>query len=753
VIDRLLAKKPDDRAASAWSVCVTLEQAGATYPFRRALRPGHLIADGMPYDEAVTRALRLDDINRADLDELTDGQVTALRVVLGANFRQGSLSYKDGRFELTGRWYRPAMCRRRVLKRYSLMPLVGKRRAANAAVAGGYPALDAITRPGIEPPVPKPASLPRLLLPLMHVATVKRTAARLANAAERAELHASAAELFVMAGQLQPAERCADLAARELRSKGRNRAALSLLRKVIWFASDAGKEFECRRAFVLKGAIHLENGEIEAAKADYRRVIETYRGRPEDLTLAEAYNGLGDAFRVRHDCKSSIEALTQALDVASRIGNEIQMSHTLVNIGIVHWLENDLRQALAKFRAAYQIQKRTDIVADQASTLHNIATIFLMDGRLRRGLFLMGHALKLKREVGNLGEIARSLNNLGYAHQMLGEPAKAVDYLAESLEINRKIGSKKEVLYNIENLIRLRISAGQLRESLTLVREGISLATEQDHRVHLASLQVFGASVAKRMGRPGEAARTLASAGATIQQLDDNQVIMLHAVQTASLRFYIGDREAALELATKAYENATHAHNTAGQLDSLLLLNRLVENEEYFTAAVKAIEELHLTRERHILKFGRLEYALEHNVAVERDQLPDEFVGETLKNDDDLETAWMNNIAAEIMLNIGDVAASSTMIERSVRFARHCGLVPELITAQALMARIAEINRDYESCYKLYKDALGLCRMVSDDIENKADREIYQKSRWVLFVAHGIKKLGTRLAQKQQAGR
>ena len=753
IVERLLAKKTDDRADSGWSVCLALEQTGATYPFRQALRPGHHVADGVAYDDAVTAALKLDEADRTELDELTDRQVAALRVVLGANFRRDSLKYQDGRFELTGRWYRPTICRRRVLHQYSNLPLAEKRRAVRAAVAGGYHVLDSITEPKSETPASSPRLLPRMLLPLLHITTVKRTAARLATTAEHSESYTPAAELYVMAGQLETAERCADVAARELRNKGQNRAALNLLRKVLWFASDSGKEFECRRAFVLNGAIHLENGEIEAAKASYQRVIEFYSDHPEDILLAEAYNGVGDAYRVQHDCKSSLEMLTQAVEVARRIGNEIQMSHSLVNIGIVHWLEGDTRQALAKFRAAYRIQKRTDVIADRASTLHNIATIFLMDGRLKRGFFLMKHALELKREVGNLGEIARSLNNLGYAHQILGEPAKAVDYLAESLEINRKIGSKKELLFNIENLTTLKISAGQLREALVLAKEGIALATEQDYRIHVAGLQVCVATIAKRMGRPGEAARILLNAGTTVQNLNDNQVVLLHAAQSASLRLYIGDSQGALELATRLYDQATRDHNPAIQVEALLLLMKLSSDESYYDTAVKAIADLHLTRERRILEFGRLERLLNQGEEIANDARLAALMDELESVDDDLELSWMHNVGAEISLKRGNGSETRKHLELSMTAARKMGVVTELIVAQALMGQLAEAERDYETCYGLYKNALGLCKKISDDIESPADKLAYQSSRWVVFLAKAIKNLASKMGHKQKAGR
>ena len=176
-------------------------------------------------------------------------------------------------------------------------------------------------------------------------------------------------------------------------------------------------------------------------------------------------------------------------------------------------------------------------------------------------------------------------------------------------------------------------------------------------------------------------------------------------------------------------------------------------DREYYDAALKAIDELHLVRERRILEFARLEMLLESDNTISADIASRSLFDEVLTMEEDLEAAWMNNVAAELLLKLDDREAARQHLTRAVNLARKMGLAPELIVAEAMLGQISESERDYETCYNLYKNALGQCKKISDDIESPADKAVYQKSRWVIFLAGAIKSLASRMGQKQKAGR
>jgi tetratricopeptide (TPR) repeat protein len=586
----------------------------------------------------------------------------------------------------------------------------------------------------------------------LHVGTVKRIAGKLAKKADQQDSAGPAAQLYLMAGSLAGAERCAHQAAEELKRDLNSTPALSLLSKVIEFGEMSDRNWEVRQLVMLQGDIHKENGEIEQARGAYERLIGMYGDKPKDKLLALAYKALGDVHRMHQDTDASLRSLEKSLAVFTELGDELEISHTRTNMGNVYWLRGEYPGALRNYRAALTIQKRLKADADYASTLHNIATIYGISGRTRRGLFLLRQSLRLKKEIGHLGEIARTLNNLGYVYQISGQPAKAADNLAEALEINRRIGSKKELVYNLENLTELMVSAGKLRESMPLLREGIQLSSENGYARHLGALRIHTAVVQKRMGQYGEAERSLSLARPSLNEIDDKSLEVAWKIQQASLGYHLGKTDAALKLAGSAYVDAKKANDTVGMLNSLLLVTRLSHRPEDYDEAVRLIEEQHLRRERVILDFGRLEYFMENEMSDEASELADRLLQVSFREEQDIELPWMLNLCSEMMLKRRESKKAEEHLERSSRLASLAGLVPELIVSLTLQGKHQHSHRDFEGSFAAYKKALQMCKRISDNINIPEDRSLYQSKRVVRFLAKEIKLLSQRLGEKQRAG-
>jgi serine/threonine protein kinase len=101
LIDQLLAKDPAKRPATAFDVCLALAKAGSTYPFRRAIRPRHLIRHSESYEANRDRLLTLSDAERQQLDDCTGVSIDTLTLLADANFACELLTYEAGRFHFT----------------------------------------------------------------------------------------------------------------------------------------------------------------------------------------------------------------------------------------------------------------------------------------------------------------------------------------------------------------------------------------------------------------------------------------------------------------------------------------------------------------------------------------------------------------------------------------------------------------------------------------------------------------------------
>ncbi len=751
LVMQLLSKTDSERPQSGWQVCEMLEQVGAQYPFRKALRPAFLFRADDSFDGFIERHLALSEPDHKRLLDLTDGKTENLRLLLTGNFIRDRLKYVDGKFRLDAPAYWPCAMRRRTLSWFSKADWSAKRIAVRTAVVGGNDALACIEPTRAWPEAAAPAALTGLLQQLLRPRTIETLSAHLATVAYRQNAHELACRLHMQAGNLTEAERCAELAAATMTKENHTPEALALLLALDRHARLTGREYDIRRALKLKGTIHKDVGELDQAEKEYLRVIQLYDKRPVDKLLAETYKYLGDVYRLRQKSKLALEALDKSLAVFRDLGDELEISHTLTNIGNVHWYSDDTRRALAFYREAYKIQKRLKAKPDIASTLQNIASVCCVRGQMKRGIFLFNHTLSLKREIGNLGEIARTLNNLGYAHQVAGSRAKAADSLTEALQINRQIGSKKEILYNLENLVAVRVTAGELEKSHTLIDEGLSLAKASNLMAHEASMSYYQAYIFEREGRFNDSLRSLDKVTSILATLDDYFMSLRSEIRKASIRRGLGDYASALTIAQKVHCAASEAKSTVAKLESLLLLVRLTDDSQYWESANKMVIEQRLNRERRVLWFGRLEFLLEAGDVERAFDFAKSLVDELVDPESDIERPWMLNLAGVVYLNRQERRQAASRFETARGLAETAGLVPELITSITMLGQIAKIEGNYEKAFAFARRGLSLCRQVAESIPDPADQKLFLARPLVQSLAIEIKTLGQRLGQKAKA--
>ncbi len=753
LVSQLLAKKDTDRLQSGWEVCQLLRQAGADYPFEKALRPGHFISSGCDHTAAGRPPLIVDDKQREQLDQLCDGRDDAMRLILTANFLRGNLQYTGEGFAFGGRIYWPACLRRQLLNNFRRRSFGTRKQLLKAAIVSDIDACRKLGLVGDDDLNNIPPLLPVLLRPLISTCLVRKYSARHAPRAESNRMSGLAARLYLQAGDWDGLERCACRAASELQGQGRGEEALLLINRAVEYAGMTGRAAAARHLLMLKGDIHKQNGDTAPAEQSYLGIIELSQSLPPDQLLGETYKDLGDLYRIKQDCPAGLQALNRALEVYRRLGDELEISHTLNNLGNICWMAGDLDAAIRHYRRALKLQRHLDAVADVASTLSNIGSVYTIQGRFRRAVRLMQLALDLKTEIGDDGEIARSLNNLGYVYRINGQNEQALSRLHRSLQINRRIGSKKEILYNLENLTSVMVTAGQLRKSLGYLKEGIALAESLDDRPHLGVFNLSMGTVLSRMGRFSDAAERLAAAGTIAEEKADRLLGVLLRIQQAALRSTIGDNEQARRMAGQALTDARETGDKSGQLGALLLLTKLSHDTDLVDQARSLVRQLRLKRESTLAGFSLIECLLDRDQTDMADAIAEVPLLELQDVTEDIELAWMCNIAARLMLVHRRPDVAREYLSRAKLTANDNGLLPEMMNSWLLQGQIDIADGDYEQGFASYRNALRLCRKMGSAIDDTADRDLFENKPEIVFLIAEVKRLASLLGQKETAGR
>lgn len=746
LVMNLMALDPGARPQTAWEVCEELETIGCRCPFRKALRPSHLWRADYSYRAATAAGLCLTSQENERLAALTGENSALLRLVLTSNFIDRRLSYGDSRFRFSQpiRW--PRRLRDRSLQTWTSLPLADKKRSIRRSLL-------ALAAPPAESATDPSPAYDFLLPALLRPATVKRLSRQLALPLRAASRYEHAAGLFVLAGDLQAAEQCADQASLALQKEHQNARALRVLNRVIDFARMGAREFEIRHLLLTKGDIQKQNGDIEDALRTFERLVSLYAERTPDKILAEAYKDIGDLYRMKQDVASGLRELRKAHDIFAELGDDLELSHTKNNIGNLLSVSGEIEASRKEYRMALAIQRRINVPGDVASSLNNLAATYCMRGRYNRGALLFKMALDIQTELGNKIEIARSLNNLGLTYIYNNQPAGAIPLLEQSLEINRALGNKYETLNNLYNLTDAMIRIGRLRECLAFLREGLDRLEQQESSPYQAAFRYSTGLVHKQLGRIAEARASFEEASRLLSTMDEIQLSLQTDLQLASIQFLIGYRDRALSETLAIANRAREIDDQHVELTALLLCSRIAPDQASKERAETIIKKQQSPRMERLLLVNRIEAFLDLGN-------PEIAAGEAealrhvdLTEDEDIETARTAGVLAEVALNSGDSEWAQVCLAIADRAARASGQAFEMVRATTMAARHAFERSAYEECYALLKDGLGTARKISDSLPTDEDRRHFQQLRLITYLGSRIRDMKVRLGNRETPGR
>ncbi|MFQ5452938.1 MAG: tetratricopeptide repeat protein [Candidatus Zixiibacteriota bacterium] len=749
LVNLLLSKDDNQRPQSGWEICNLLKDAGAAYPFEKAIKPAHLIDISKPHNENIESYLTLKNNEADKLKVYTDSDNTRLRLILTGNFIVSNLKYSNRKFYFVSNIHLSNFLRTYALNIFKNSSLQQKKLIIKISIAGSREIAEKldIMKHALASDIP--AFLFDIIIQFLRTVTIKRLALPMAIDAQKKGLYETAANLFMYAGKINDARQCANQAVKLFTKDNNFQQALQILNKIINYGKITDSEFLIRQLIMIRGDILKDIGEADAAYISYQKIIKLYKNHTPDRLLAETYKDLGDLYKIKQNFDEGIKALNDALKIYKKINDELEISHTLNNIGNIYWIIGDYKSALKHYRQALTIQKHLSAKKDFASTLNNMGAIYSISGRHSRGINLLTLALKLKKELGDLSEIARTLNNLGYTYYLTGNHKKALSCIKESLEINRKTGRQKEILYNLENLTTIMIISGKLKQSIKHLKEGLALATTLDDTSHIGIFNINIGLVLTRIGKFSEAQKCFRLAEKISDKIDYNHLDMGLKIALANLSFYLGNNSKALKQAREALNNAEAVANKNSRLNALMIITRITDDRNYFNQAYKLSEELHLNREKVILQFNQLMFLVLSNKTIDAEKLFNRISPELSKLEDEIELAWFLNIAAEYALMLNKIDDADKYLNKAQKIADESGLMSESLKTHSLLGQINFSQKKYEDCFSNYKKALQIAKDIANNIDSKEDSQTFQNQPTITFLVEEIRRLGKFMKQKK----
>lgn len=739
LIASLLEIDPAHRPPSAFALQEILSKIGSPYPFRKAIRPRHLLKSREQINDNALMDLFGEDSfspKQAKFIECATGYEPAnLRILLEENFDRCNFARMEGRWGWKNEKTDAIEWTPRQI-RFGLRPLRGmpysaKKMALALAILEDSKfaenIADIFETDGCNPlakwqEVPEKCR-PALLYSLgriMRPATRKAISARLAGLFQSSEKHPDlAGKLLCYAEQHREA---IDLLNRGI-DKSRKSSEHDHTFELIDLALKAAQELNdpSLQAEVLLKRARLEKdlGHLPESERTFLRTVAMLNGEDYIALRARTYKEMGDLYKIKNDYQSGIKVLKKALESYTAIDDSPGLSSTLNNLGNMYWIVGELDKSLENYNKALSIQEKLGSDKEIATLLNNIGSICVMKGDYSQGIAHFNKSLDIRKRLEEKGPIAQSWNNLGAVHFLKGDAVRAAESFGHSLQLNREVGARAEELMNIENLAEATIQAGRLQQALQYLKEGTALAEELGEASHKCTVNRLTGQLLHRMGYYDEAEAKLQNALDFAAKNDNKALILLCQLGLARLYLTLREEPAMGEIISDGTKIASEMGDKNSMFHMLLVQLSHTGEDRLKSAAEDLVDDLDIERDKALLYLTLLEGQNRLEMTEISGQLiahVKRFFDEQLE---DIDLARYHLALARHSHLNEDHQQARAHAEKASTLAGKLNLLPEQWKALAFLSELEFTAKNFEASFKFARNATDCLKKVAGQIKNR----------------------------------
>jgi len=377
-------------------------------------------------------------------------------------------------------------------------------------------------------------------------------------------------------------------------------------------ALEASFKFEDKRegaekrlfALMRRGDLWKGTGELNLALKDYKEGANLARLLKDLPKEAKAQRELAEIYRLKHDYKSGLNHLKQALEICQKIDDADGVASTLNNLGNLYWIDTQYDLAKDSYQKAFEMHKRLGNQKSAALSLNNIGIICSIQYEYNESLDYFNQSLTIQRELDNKEEIARCLNNVGAVMVLSARYNQAIGPFVEALKLNEKIGNKKEMCFNLENLGATFVKLGDYQKALKYGRKGLKLSKEIDFQQRSGWIKKDMGIINLEMGSYQKAKRYLDQSFKISDRIGDKELKTLVLTSLAKLFYLLNGFSKTLILLSEAKKliqeiNDRRSLISVYQLEGLIQWRRGAKNEalNLLNKGFRTAEELKVKEE------------------------------------------------------------------------------------------------------------------------------------------------------------
>jgi CHAT domain-containing protein len=195
--------------------------------------------------------------------------------------------------------------------------------------------------------------------------------------------------------------------------------------------------------------VHDELGDYAVSLAQYRRVLELYRGQDFPRGEGDTLGNMGGVYLILGRYREALDLYHQALAISLELDSPISLSQDHGNIALANLGLGQVEKAVGHLDLAIAFAKQAGMLQDEAFWMRHKGNALILMGRHDQGLASHREALGIYERLDGDTEKIGALHDLGRLYLALGDAAGAEQHYRQSMELAMDVGVSREVTANL----------------------------------------------------------------------------------------------------------------------------------------------------------------------------------------------------------------------------------------------------------------------------------------------------------------
>ena len=253
--------------------------------------------------------------------------------------------------------------------------------------------------------------------------------------------------------------------------------AINYLNEAITLADKINSRWSKADAIFNKGVALWHLGDINQSDKLYEEAIKIYEEFNDSLSLIKVFNSQAINHQMKGNVDLAFETFLRSLDYAKKIGDNVTILNTLLNIGVMYDNNGDYENCLKYYLEGLTYAENSD-KATLALLQSYIAEVYLSLKNIEKAEKYLEQAIQNSRSVNDSKSLIWAYSILGNIQLDKNNYQAAEKYFTESLLLARKTEYKLEIIHALSDLGKYYNRTNNVSESEKSLTEAFNLAKE-----------------------------------------------------------------------------------------------------------------------------------------------------------------------------------------------------------------------------------------------------------------------------------